>query len=443
MTFKSRFAPSPTGLLHIGNARSAVINWAHIISKSGEFILRVDDTDSVRSKKEYEDAIKNDLKWLGLEWSKTFKQSERFKIYQERIVQLKKTKRLYPCFESPEELSLKRKNLLVSGKPPIYDRSALNLSETEIQNKIEKGKKPHWRFQLEERVVEWNDLIKNTVAFDCAKLSDPILIREDDSLLYHLPSVVDDIEEKITDIIRGEDHITNTAFHIQLFEAMKAPIPLFGHHPFLIDEHGKGFGKRLGSLSIQRLKEEGFENITLLNYLLSIGTSKNLSKEKNKKILSSNFNIKNLAKSPPKFSKKIITNLNKEILQSYNYSEIKTKFEDLKLSNASKDFWTFIKNNINYFHEAYDWWKVIYSDEVYPTKEQDYLNIAAKLLPNDPFNNSTWQEWTSKINRKTGRLGRDLYMPLRMALTGQNKGPELKFLMPLLNKQQVLKKLSS
>ncbi|SVD96030.1 uncharacterized protein METZ01_LOCUS448884, partial [marine metagenome] len=222
VTYKSRFAPSPTGLLHIGNARSAVINWAHIISKSGEFILRVDDTDSVRSKKEYEEAIKNDLKWLGLDWSRTFKQSERFKIYQEKIVQLKKIKRLYPCFESPEELSLKRKSLLASGKPPIYDRSALNLSEGEIQNKIKKGKKPHWRFKLEDKIVEWNDLIKNTVAFDCTKLSDPILIRADDSMLYHLPSVIDDIEEKITDVIRGDDHITNTAFHIQLFEAMKA-----------------------------------------------------------------------------------------------------------------------------------------------------------------------------------------------------------------------------
>ena len=443
MTFKSRFAPSPTGLLHLGNARSALLNWAYIKNIGGEFILRIDDTDEERSKLEYVKAIKEDLNWLGINWSKTFNQSERGSVYKDNIALLKSSNRLYPCFESEQELSLKRKNQLTSGKPPIYDRSALKLSKDQINNLLNQGKKPHWRFKLEDKIIEWEDLIKGKVSFDSKHLSDPILIREDGSLLYHLPSVVDDIEEKITDVIRGDDHITNTAFHIQLFEAMKAPIPLFGHHPFLIDEQGKGFGKRLGSLSIQRLKEEGFENITLLNYLLSIGTSKNLSKEKNKNILSSKFDIKNLAKSSPKFSKKIITNLNKEILQSYDYSEIKTKFEDLKLSNASKDFWIFIKNNINYFYEAYDWWKAIYSNKVNPTKEQDYLNIAAELLPNDPFDDSTWGEWTSTINRKTGRLGKDLYMPLRMALTGKNKGPELKFLMPLLNKQQVLKKLSS
>ena len=289
MTFKSRFAPSPTGLIHIGNARSAVLNWMHIKNKGGEFILRIDDTDTERSKLKYKEAIKNDLNWLGITWSKTFNQSDRKNIYQEKVKELKQKKRIYPCFETPEELSLKRKSLLTAGKPPIYDRSSLQLTEKEIQKKIDQGKQPHWRFKLEYKIIEWDDLIKGKVSFDSKNLSDPILIREDNSLLYHLPSVVDDIEEKITDVIRGEDHITNTAFHIQIFESLNAEIPFFGHHPYLIDQEGKGFSKRLGSLTIQQLKDRGFENITLLNYLLSIGTSKNLSNEKNIKNLINEF----------------------------------------------------------------------------------------------------------------------------------------------------------
>lgn len=442
MALKARFAPSPTGLLHIGNARSALINWTYINNKRGEFILRIDDTDSERSNKEYENSIKKDLNWLGITWSKTFNQSDRLKIYFEKIEKLKEIKRIYPCFETPEELSLKRKSLLSIGKPPIYDRSALNISEEQIQENITKGKKPHWRFKLENKVIEWNDLIKGRVSFDCNNLSDPILIRENNSLLYHLPSVIDDIEEQITDIIRGEDHITNTAFHIQIFEALNARIPSFGHHAFLSDEQGKGYSKRLGSLSIKKLKEDGFENITLLNYLLSVGTNKNISKEKNKNNIYKNFDIKNLTKSSPKFSLKVLTMLNKEVLQTYEYYEVRKKFENISLKNATEKFWLFVKNNINFFHETIYWWDVVFSNNIYLKDDQKYfLTIAAELLPNDPFDSQTWKQWTLKIHKKTGKNGKDLYMPLRLALTGKNHGPELKLLMPLLNRNQVLKKL--
>ena len=329
MTSKARFAPSPTGLMHIGNARSAAINWAHIKNRGGEFILRIDDTDLERSKKEYENKIKENLSWLGISWSKTFNQSQRGSIYDKKILLLKESKRIYPCFESAEELSLKRKSQLSSGKPPIYDRSALKLTTDQIEDLITKGQAPHWRFKLEDEIIEWQDLIKGKVSFDTKNLSDPVLIREDGTLLYHLPSVVDDIEENITDIIRGEDHITNTAFHIQLFKSLSADIPQFGHHPFLTDEKGKSFGKRLGSLSIQNLYEEGFENLTLLNYLLSIGTSNNLSNEKDINQLVKNFKIDTLASSSPKFSINVLKSLNKEIIQSYDFSDIKQKFLDL------------------------------------------------------------------------------------------------------------------
>ena len=443
MTLKARFAPSPTGLLHIGNARSAVINWAYIKNKGGDFILRIDDTDLERSKKKYENKIKENLLWLGLSWSKTFNQSQRKNIYDKKVLLLKKTKRIYPCFESAEELSLKTKTQLLSGKPPIYDRSALKLTSNQIENLIKEGKTPHWRFKLEDEIIEWQDLIKGEVSFDSKNLSDPVLIREDGSLLYHLPSVVDDVEENITDIIRGEDHITNTAFHIQLFKSLNAKIPHFGHHPFLTDEEGKSFGKRLGSLSIQKMYEDGFESLTLLNYLLSIGTSKNLSKEKNIDMLVNNFNINSLASSSPKFSINVLKLLNKDMLQSYDFSDVKQKFIDLNIKDASEDFWIFIKNNINYFSESLDWIKVINSTEIYIQEPNDYLNAAAELLPEDPYDETTWDVWTDLIKNKTGKKGKELFMPIRFALTGREKGPELKYLLPLLTKEHILKKLGN
>ncbi len=441
MTLKTRFAPSPTGLLHIGNARSAVINWAYTKNKGGEFILRIDDTDLKRSKKEYENKIKDNLSWLGLSWTKTFNQSQRKNIYDEKILLLKKSKKIYPCFESPEELSLKRKTQLLSGKPPIYDRASLKLTSDQIENLIKKGKIPHWRFKLEEEIIEWQDLIKGKVSFDSKNLSDPVIIREDGSLLYHLPSVVDDVEEKITDIIRGEDHITNTAFHIQLFKSLKAKIPRFGHHPFLTDEKGESFGKRLGSLSIQRMHEDGFESLTLLNYLLSIGTSKNLSKEKNIDMLVNNFNINSLASSSPKFSINVLKLLNKDMLQSYDFSDVKQKFFDLNIKDVNEGFWIFIKNNINFFSESLDWFNIINSTKTYIDNANDYLNLAAELLPEGPFDETTWDTWIDLIKNKTGKKGKDLFMPIRLALTGREKGPELKYLLPLLTKEHILKKL--
>ena len=441
MTYKSRFAPSPTGLLHIGSARSAVLNWAYINNKGGEFILRIDDTDIERSKPEFEEAIKEHLKWLGITWSKTFNQSDRKLIYQEKISKLKSSNRIYPCFERAEELSLKRKSQLTSGKPPIYDRSALKLTKDQIDSYLNQGKKPHWRFKLKDKIIKWHDFIKGEVFFDSKNLSDPILIRQDGSLLYHLPSVVDDIEEKITDIIRGEDHISNTAVHIQIFEALGSTIPKFGHHSFLTDVKGKGFGKRLGSLSIKNLIDRGFESIVILNYLLSIGTSSNVSKEKNSDSLIKTFDINSLSTSSPKFSINELELLNKDILQSYEFSEIKNKFENFKIKDPTEEFWNFVKYNISFFSDTFDWWEIVNSEEIYLTEHKDYLRIAAELLPNEPYNIDTWVEWTTKINEKTAKKGKDLFMPLRLALTGKEKGPELKYLIPLLKKDKILKKL--
>ncbi len=439
---RSRFAPSPTGLLHIGNARSAVLNWAYIKSKGGEFILRIDDTDKERSKKEYENFIKEDLAWLGISWNKSFNQSDRKKIYDKKIQELKEKKRIYPCFETPEELSLKKKSQLTSGKPPIYDRSALSLNSQQISDLIKSGKKPHWRFKLEDGKIQWNDLIKGNVSFESKNLSDPVLIREDGTLLYHLPSVVDDIEEKITNIIRGEDHITNTAFHIQIFKALNSNIPSFAHHTFLTDHEGKGFGKRLGSLSIQKLKKDGFENLTILNYLLSIGTSKNLTKEIVLDLILKDFDIETLSLSSPKFSLDVLKLLNKDILQKYEFSNIKNRFEDLGYKDIDEKFWIFVKNNINFFYECFDWRDIILTTLPYNNENLDFLRTAANLLPNEPFDINTWGEWIALIGDETGLKGRELFMPLRLALTGKEKGPELKYLLPLLKKENILKKFN-
>ena len=439
---KCRFAPSPTGLLHIGNARSAVLNWAYAKKNNGKFILRIDDTDQSRSTKEFENKIKENLSWLGLNWDQTFNQSERVDLYNSKIDKLKKDGRLYPCFETLEELSLKKKSLLSAGKPPIYDRSSLKLTESQINEKITSGLKPHWRFKLEENLIKWDDLIKGEVKFNSQYLSDPILIREDGSYLYHLPSVIDDIEEGITHIIRGEDHISNTAFHMQIFSALDSFSPEFAHHPFLTDQEGKGFGKRIGSLSIENLITEGYENITIINYLLNIGSSENINPEKKLNNIIQNFDIKNISNSSAKFSDDVLKSLNADVLKIYNFEEISSK---ISLSNDKidlKKLWIFSQNNIEFLNDLEKWVNII--ENVIDMKEHDIsdalIKAAIESIPEEPFSYETWESWTKSINAKTGLKGRNLFMPLRLILTGKDKGPELKDLLPLLDKETLLRK---
>ena len=437
-----RFAPSPTGFMHVGNARSAVLNWAYAKKNKGEFILRIDDTDKIRSKKDYEKNIKENLRWLGLDWDKTFNQSSKYENYEINILKLKESGRIYPCFETEEELSLKRKSLLSSGKPPIYDRSSLKLTKKDIEKNLNEGKKPHWRFKLVDEIISWQDLIKGKVSFDSKNLSDPILIREDGSLLYHLPSVIDDIDEKITNIIRGEDHISNTAFHIQLFKSLNASVPQFAHHPFLTDSEGKGFGKRLGSLSINKLQDLGYEYITILNYLLNIGSNQDIIADKNISSLINNFDLKNISSSNPKFSIDVLKSLNKDILQSYVFDEISDRINLICEDLIDKKLWQFTKNNIDFFGEIKNWVDIIKSENNFmkDTMDAKLINAAIESLPEDPYNEDSWDIWTSKIKDLTSLKGKDLFMPLRKILTGMNNGPELKYLLPLLNKKIILKK---
>ena len=441
--FLTRFAPSPTGRLHIGNARSAILNWIFAKKNNGDFILRIDDTDIERSKDSYIELIKKDLQWLNLSWSKTFKQSERKKIYNKRIEELKNNGRLYPCFESQEELLLKRKSLLSSGKPPIYDRSSLKLSEKEKENYLAKGTKPHWRFFINEKKIYWNDLIRGEVSFESENLSDPILIREDGSLLYHLPSVIDDISENITHIIRGEDHISNTAFHIQIFEALKSNSPTFGHHSLLIDKEGKGMSKRMNSFSIDDIQKKGFENLTILNYLSTIGTSNNLTFETEVSKLIELFEISDLAKSTAKFNEDDLIKINSNILKKIEFKEASNKLKKINIHKSNEEFWNLIKNNINFLNEAIEWWAIVNDDKIYINDKNDFLIQCASVLPSEPYDINTWEDWLKEIKKLSKKTGKDLFMPLRMALTGKKNGPEIKYLLPLLTKAQIIKRLGA
>ncbi len=439
---KCRFAPSPTGLIHVGNARSAVLNWIFAKKNNGTFILRIDDTDQARSTKEFENKIKEHLSWLGIDWNSSFNQSERSNLYKIKIDKLKDDGRLYPCFETAEELSLKKKSLLSSGKPPIYDRSALSLSKDEIYQKINSGIKCHWRFKLDEDLIYWDDLIKGNVKFDPKNLSDPILIREDGSLLYHLPSVIDDIEENITHIIRGEDHISNTSFHIQIFKALEAQVPQFAHHPFLTDQEGKGFGKRIGSLSIENLKSEGYENITIINYLINIGSSEDIKPEIKIDNIINKFDIKNISNSSSKFSNSVLKSLNADVLKIYDYEQIKSK---INLSNHNidlKKLWRFSHNNIEFLKDIEDWYNTIEATIKIENYEipDSLIEAAIEYIPEEPFSYDTWEVWIRSITSKTGLKGKELFMPLRLILTGKDKGPELKNFLPLLDKEALLRK---
>ena len=378
-----------------------------------------------------------------MNWSYTFNQSSRKNIYNEKIQILKQKKRLYPCFETEEELALKKKSLLSSGKPPIYDRSSLNLSDEEVEKKIESGIQPHWRFKLDHENIGWKDIIKGDVSFDAKNLSDPVLIRADGTLLYHLPSVIDDIEEKITHIIRGEDHIANTAYHIQIFKALESSIPSFAHHPFLVDETGKGFSKRLGSLSIENFRDEGYENISLLNYFLFIGSSSNIDPIKDLNEIVKKFDIQSLSRSSAKFSIESLRNLNENTIKLFSYNEISHKLKNIKSNFQKESFWRFIKNNISFVNQAKEWEEVI--TKINNAKDlnidDSFINTAVDELPEDPFDETTWDHWTSKINKKTGLKGKDLFMPLRLILTGKSHGPELKYLLPLFDRDEILQKL--
>lgn len=443
MSVKVRFAPSPTGMLHVGNARTALITWLFTRAQQGFFLLRIDDTDQERSKDEYERGIEDGLKWMGVDWDEKTRQRDRMAIYEKNIEQLKADGRLYPCYETPEELDLKRKSQLSRKLPPIYDREALSLSADKIKEYEEQGRRAHWRFKLDHKPIEWNDVVRGPVKFNGADLSDPVLIREDGSPLYHICSVIDDVEYKITHVVRGEDHVSNTACHVQMFEALGAPAPTFGHLPLLSDKDGGKLSKRIGSLSLEDLAEEGLEPMSIVSLMARLGTSDPIEVFTNIDEVVKHFDLSKFSRGTPKFDAEELYRLNAKILHETEYGAIKEKLIALDLEELDEEFWLAVRSNIEKLSDVKEWWDVANGPVTPVIDDPEFLAEALQVLPASPWNENTWKNWTSAVKEKTGRKGKNLFMPLRRALTGMDHGPELGNLLLLIGEEKAKERLQS
>ncbi|MFT0891616.1 glutamate--tRNA ligase [Pseudochelatococcus sp. G4_1912] len=440
-----RFAPSPTGFLHIGNARPALMNWLFRLRHDGRFILRLDDTDGLRSTDEFAQAIVEDLTWLGILPDAFFRQSDRFSLYDAGVKRLIDDGRLYPCYETADELDRRRKRQMARGLPPTYDRAALKLSGSERAALEAEGRRPHWRFLLDHKVVEWEDMARGTVSIDCASLSDPILRREDGTYLYTLPSVIDDIDLGITHVIRGEDHITNTAVQIQVFEALEGAVPTFAHHNLLTTASGEGLSKRLGHLSLRHLREAGMEPMAVASLAVLVGSSEAVRPVSSMEELAQVIDVTRLSHAPAKFDEKELAALNTKLLHELPYEAAKDRLALLNVGGG-EEFWNAVRGNIVRMTDALVWWEIV-SKPIKPVIEDSTVPLAAAhKLPDGPWNKEmwspfTWQVWTQAIIAETGKKGKELFRPLRLALTGREHGPEIANLLPLIGHERALARL--
>ena len=434
-----RFAPSPTGRIHIGNARTAILNWLFALKSGGQFILRYDDTDVARSTKEFADGIAADLAWLGIRPARVEWQSRRFGRYGEVAEQLKAAGRLYPCFETADELDRRRKRQLARGAPPVYDRAALRLTPADTEKLTAEGRRPHWRFKLDGRQVAWNDLIRGPQLIDTTGLSDPVLVREDGSYLYTLPSVIDDIDFGITHVIRGEDHVVNTAVQIEITEALGATPPQYAHHSLLTGADGKGLSKRLGSLSVAGMRESGLEPMAVASLAALLGTSDNIHPCTDYQGLVDGFALDKLSRAPARFDEAELAQLNAKLLHHMPWDAVKDR-----LPEATEAFWLAVRGNIVKLSGAGDWRRVVDGPvaAVIAPEDKDFIVAAKALLPTEPWDGQSWKTWTEAVKAATGRKGKPLFMPLRLALTGLDHGPELAQLLPLIGRSQALTRLS-
>ncbi len=440
MTTLVRFAPSPTGLLHAGNARTAILNFLFARATRGRFLLRIDDTDTERSKAEFEHAIVHDLSWLGLHHDAFARQSAREASYRAAAERLKSAGRLYPCYETADELDRKRKRAQARGLPPVYDRAALKLTADERAKLEGAGTKPHWRFLLSHRKIAWDDLIRGRVEIDTQSLSDPVLVREDGRFLYTLPSVVDDMELGITHIIRGEDHVTNTAAQIDLFEGLSAAPPAFAHHPLLVGAGGEALSKRLGSLSLAHLRADGMEPLAVAAYLAKIGTSDAIEPRPSLDVLAAEFAFDKIGRAPARFDTAELAALNGKLLHTLSYDAARARLAEYG-ADLGPQFWEAVRPNLTRLSDAAELRRLV-EGPVEPLSENpELLATAAGLLPPEPFSAETWSAWTKEIAAASGAKGRALYHPLRLALTGREHGPELAKLLPLIGRARALARL--
>jgi len=440
-----RFAPSPTGRIHIGNARVALFNHLFAISHHGRFLLRFDDTDFARSTREFADAIEIDLAWLGIVPDAIARQSERVALYHAAAERLRAAGRLYPCYETAEELEKRRKMQQARGLPPVYDRAALRLSDAERAALEAEGRQAHWRFRLDARSVAWRDLIRGEVEIDCASLSDPVLIRADGSFLYTLPSVADDIDMGITHVIRGEDHVTNTAVQLQLYEALapEASQPLFAHHNLLVGGAGEGLSKRHGALSLASLREEGYEPLAVAALATLTGSSDSVHAVRSLAELAAGFDLAHVSRNPAKFDPADLATLTHRTLSRFSFEDVRERLAAHEIVGHKADsFWLAVRGNLARFDDVLAWWRVVDGDIEQLREDADFLAAAAPLLPAEPFDETSWSAFVTAVKAATGRKGKSLFHPLRLALTGAETGPELSLLLPLIGRAKAAARLS-
>ncbi|MGC9370381.1 MAG: glutamate--tRNA ligase [Paracoccaceae bacterium] len=437
----TRFAPSPTGYIHVGNLRTALFNFMIARKAGGTFILRLDDTDPERSKQEYVDAIKEDLEWLGLTWDRVERQSDRLDRYEQAAQDLRDKGRFYECFETPTELDLKRKKQLNMGKPPVYDRAALDLSEDEKERlRAERGN-GHWRFKLKHERIEWTDGILGDLSIDAASVSDPVLIRGDGQFLYTLASVCDDIDFGVTHVVRGSDHVTNTATQIQIIEALGGTVPEFAHHSLLTGPQGEALSKRLGTLSLRDLRAQGVEPMALLSLMARLGSSQPVELCSSVDELIEGFDISHFGAAPTKFDVNDLFPLTARYLHSLPLEAVAEDVAALGVpADKAEAFWNVVRENITVKADMADWWDLFRNgaEPVVEDEDRDFVVKALELLPEPPYTKETWGNWTASVKEATGRKGKGLFMPLRKAVTGRARGPEMADVMPLLQKKPTL-----
>ena len=453
MTIIVRFAPSPTGYIHIGNTRIALFNWLFALKNNGQFILRFDDTDTARSKAEYAEATIADLEWLGIDPVRIEHQSKRIPIYDAAAETLKAAGVLYPCYETAEELERKRKLRLARRLPPIYGRDALKLTDADRAKLEAEGRRPHWRFLLPNfkedpfsvarTEVHWDDLVRGRETVDLASLSDPVLVREDGTYLYTFTSVVDDIDMGITHIIRGNDHITNSGVQISIIEALGAKVPELGHINLLTTASGEGISKRTGALSIGSLRRDGYEPMAVASLAVLIGTSESVVAVPDMASLAEIFDPAATSKSASKFDPADLDALNRALIHAMPYAQARDRLAALGIEgDRTEEFWLAVRGNLSRVSDAVIWWNIVKngpaSDEQLVEEDRDFVRAAFDLLPPEPWSRDTWKQWTDAVKAESGRKGKPLFMPLRIALTGLTSGPELADLLPLLGREGTL-----
>lgn len=435
-----RFAPSPTGRIHIGNARTALLNWCVAKREGGTFILRFDDTDRERSREDYVAAIAEDLAWLGCHPDITLRQSARLPHYDAAAERLRADGRLYPCYETPEELERRRRRQMGRGQPPVYDRAALRLTEADRAALEAEGRRPHWRFKLDHRQVTWDDGVRGASHVDTASLSDPVLIRADGGYLYTFTSVVDDIDLGVTLVVRGEDHVTNTAVQIELFEALGAAPPAFAHHNLLTTASGEGLSKRSGALSIGALRDDGLEPMAVASLAVLTGTSEAVRPVATLAALADLVDLSRISRAPARFDPAELEALNARLLHETGFTSVKERLAALGVGGG-ETFWLAVRGNVVRLADTATWWGIATGAIDPAVADEAFCRRAAELLPPEPWDVATWGAWTAAVRQATAASGKALFLPLRLALTGLDHGPELKLLLPFIGRERARARL--